>query len=372
MKNVEQPFTGDVPDVSGKDIVSQTHDIEPQLDALAAEASAGEGAPGDAPAAPDVSQDAAAPATDVAGHEFADQVQQMLDEAAADVATQTDDDTGIEGEFESPDALSDDPAPADDQPAATRDSTEAGDDESEMLEQIDAMLAEGAEDQVMGDFASVDDLDTEGEQTAIAEAAPPVESEPTDAQGEIDGDFEVPGADDEDDPAGDFQSVEEMDDANVKPVRRPLEGERDARLTPAAQAVADELDEDASLGQPAADDDDTTEEPATDSSHADDNTHEAADESTSLIDTIVAKLDAPLAGCSMQTRNTVGVFALGQLSIAFVLIAKAMLGTLWAIILAAVLGVGMAIAVFMLLLRQPDGTPHANDTGIEPDTPLDG
>ncbi len=351
--------------------MNQSHDIEPQLDALAADAT-GEG---DAAPAPPESGDRAAAGDaagggDVLGREFADQVQQMLDEATAGLNDQTD-------------------AP-DDAP----DEASAGDDEGQMLDQIDRMLAEGAEDEVMGEFQAVEELDDD-EQTPAPAAPRPQAADETDTAAEDAEDEGVEGVD------GEFQSIDEIEDAGARPVAGPLEAERREKLSSAARAVADELDQDGdgvdgqmqSVDELMDDDEEAVDDEASaaidaaiaqaqpfdgDSEHED--PADPADEETtdapvaaplavgaapprSKAARAIELLDKPLAGRSVFTRNLVGVLALMQLFLGMVLVAYAALGRTSALILGAVLSVALAGAVFVLIVRQPgDGAEDAPET----------
>ena len=138
--------------------VGQTRDMQDQIDALLqssqagdADTASGDGSAGDAAKAPA----AAEAGDDLAGSQFADQVQQMLDDAEAGAHDVID---GEAAQSTPPagsgDATAPPPASADD---ANSDSG-VGDDQ--IIDQIDAMLAEHA-DEIAGDFASVEELDGE-------------------------------------------------------------------------------------------------------------------------------------------------------------------------------------------------------------------
>lgn len=353
--------------------VNQPRDIEQQLEALIASANE----------APDPSE-APAPATgespiegefvDLIGGAFADQVQMLLDEAAAASAGPSDAVVSAEKIESSPEPVLNDPPVQE---------------EEAILKQIDDMLAEAADQSIFGEFQSIDQIE-QGADLLISDeavikpqhldespAAPSVAA----AVSEV----EESGLD------GDFQSPDDLDRQEVP-------------LSAAAQAVADELDEQAgessiqgdmetleqtlgqgpeASGQP---DDQTMVEieaviaQAEAEAQADEQAEEDAqsrplsaaaqvaaspDQSVSrasrgqLLVGLLAKLDWPLSGVSPSIRKLVGYLAIGHIALGAGMLAWAMLGLMGAAAVGSLAVLGIAAKVVGSIFRGGRGAADA-------------
>jgi len=342
----------------GDEVSDKSDNLETQLDALAEQCA------DDADAAPRPSEggDAVSPPADddLAGTQFADQVQQMLDEATANLeeagTMKTVEQTT--GETSAPVA-----------PAADAEPDQEADDSDQLISQIDAMLADAADD-VAGNFESIDDIETASEEALPADPASfqsvdEVEADPADA--------------DSDDVAlaGEFQSVDDLEDAAARPVASgSLEAEQDAdeQLSEGAAAVAAELDAEESIAgdfespdealeddepaiesagrqvqsQPAAD------PPAAESDADDAPVESSEDASPSPLVAVLAKINKPLDRCSEPMKNAVGTVAFATLGLAFACFCMALMGRLiGGLIGAPIAGLVTVAAFYVLFLRTP-------------------
>ena len=359
--------------------MNQPKDLEQQLDELTANASDATAQGADVPVSAPTQAPSDGDLVDVVGGEFADQVQRLLDETAAEPVAPA----GM--------AHTDVPAPESDEAIDL-------DDEEALLQQIDTLLAEAAEDKVFSDTDSLDEL-TDDVNIAISDKAIAKQ----DAVAESD---EPEASADENDLVleGDFQSLEELDSEEAAQV-----GERtsefvgeDEPLSPAAQAVADELDDDngdsaidgdmetleQTLAEPeelivsgsddeaiaeveaeieeapsAADLDDQPEPQPLDAAAQEhsDAAAVASDPKTSFLPRLISALDWPLSGASQQTRNLVGCLAISQVCLALCLLGKAILHPILAGLWIAVMGLAVAAAVYFLMVRPAGDATNSTD-----------
>ena len=279
-----------------------THNIEDQLDALLNQADAASEA--DAPAgtgAPAKPDDDEGGAGDVVGGAFADEVQQMLDEAAA--------------ELDEADAHDADAA----EPQTEQEDEAAG--HEALIGQIDSMLAEAADEAIGGDFESVEalglgdevDLPPDPTELAAAELSPSLDTEP-DAEPEAPTGAEAPGDEPADAVAGAFESIDDLaTDTQPAPREAAPAGPNApgaAPLTPGAAAVAAELDADeraaaaprkaAGATKPGRDEQALPDAPPIDLPPA------RGPGWRERLLSLMARVNRPLDGCSPTTRNLVG------------------------------------------------------------------
>ncbi len=239
-------------------MTERREDLDAQIDALMTDVQKSDEQPAPGAKADDQADPSPAPAGeaangqapadgDIAGMALADEIQEMLDEAAA-------------GHADPPD----EPAQAEPQPAEPVDPDEAAEQrEKELVAQIDQMLAEQAEavmeseDDVSGSFESIDEvLDA-----APADSSDDPPTEPAEASGEpvAAAPAEPSGKDQPDDNAidGEIQTLEHVlgDEDKASPEDQPAApvAEEEA-LTPGAAAVAEELDAEQAAGPPVVDD----------------------------------------------------------------------------------------------------------------------
>jgi len=345
-------------------------DIDDQLDAMVESAEQGSDQPGsEGENSPGGSESGG----DVAGHEFADQVQKILDEAQTDIDKA---DQAMENADDAANSPGDDATAgenADDSGSAPGE--EEGDDEAQLLSQIDQMLSEQAEDAVAGDFQSVDEVTDEGtedEQSLPPSPAEAVAGEDASAAGE--------DATEESDVDGDMQSIDELlaedddnvDDSRIRPSTMPLESEKDppsafeepdepGKPAPGARpqddptplssgfaAVADEMDTD---DQPASEAEADAEPPTGDAGEAD-------DEPGKLM-AALAKLNKPVMNWPAFRRDLIGFMGLETFCVGLALLVYAIAGPLATVVASAAMLSLLAGAFYVLFCR---GNESANTT----------
>lgn len=376
------------------------------------------------------------PATDEApdGDAFADQVQQMLDEAAAPPAGTPEtedavaDDTPIDDEIDidniqpfdpAIDALADELEATDaataDEPVGTFDPAdfeapeeaegEAGDDESQLINEIDAMLAASADHVVARE--ELDETE-EAEPAPQAAADEPAQRTPTPAEHADAPDTEA-ATDEPLEIEGDMQSVEDLmnedepfdDPAAEAATAKPLEAERsfeskfdgdehefDASDFATAEDVANELDEIEGAMQsideldredavpaetpPAA-------APVTPSEPAPQATEQGVDEQVlassdkadrpSALIGVLAIINKPVMSKPALVRDTVGCIAIGTLLLAALCWVNGVFGPGAAMMLAVPLMSLLPVAIFFLLIKphRAPAEPGEDGDGDVPD-----
>jgi hypothetical protein len=364
--------------------VSDTDDISAQIDKLVAQANAGSAdTPDDAAPA---EQDAATtdPALQSAealpdGDAFADQVQELLDaavasaDADADAAMATVDEADDDAPASQPTGTQHDPAddaePAPPEPepivAATQANTEVETDptpedepqvqveeldpETQLIQEIDAMLAANADEALEGEFESIEQIELQHQAAFSAASAEP--------EAEADFDLDLEQA-----------TFEPVESEAVDPIADPDADGREGGFAGAADVAAEldasdgrELDgsmqsiEDLMAAQspPASDpgpDPDTIDEPDTAPAAP---TAAAAEQPASpgrLIGLLV-KLNAPVMKLSPAHRDLVGCVAVGLLLLAAGLWIKGLFGTTAAMLLAAPLASALGVVVYFSMLK---------------------
>lgn len=302
-------------------VSEETKDINEQLDTMLDQAAQAEPESADDADAPEGSFETADAVMD--GDAFADQVQEMLDEASKS-------DRG--------------------EPAGQ---TADGDSEASLISEIDAMLAanadEAVEDSIEGDFETVEQV--EQVEPAATEAAT--------------------GIDDD-----------EIEDAGVEPAVGVLEAERsfgaenesDAVIESSAAPDADELEGDfAGANEVAAELDEMAdadigmrsveEMAATPQAAADDEApaeaSEPAEPKAGPLIGILMAINSPVMSLPAMYRDVVGCIAIGTVLLAMVLWIKALFGATAALMLMLPAASLLAVTVYFMLLRSP--SPPSRD-----------
>lgn len=387
----------------------KANNLESQLNALAGQCDTDDAGAPDAADEIAPTEDAVASTEsggDLAGSDFADQVQKMLDEATASIEPP---DEESDAPAPEPPAVAPEPSPAPVQAASAepvaKDEEAKVEDKSAdetLIDQIDSMLAEAADDSLAGDFESIDEM----EASLIDELPtdPGVFSEAEQLEVDAAGEPQAAAAEELPSIEGDFESVDEVAMQTSSAAEQGDEGEEaeeenQAELSEAAAAVAAELDADEAITgdfeAPDALEEDTEEEPAIENVTAkatapepeqpkSESTSEPAVEPAAKADapaeeaeaetakparrpdkamvllSIMAKINKPLDGLSDTMKNVVGTVALATLALAFACFVIAALGRTAGLIVGMpiVMLVTAGAAYFLLLKRPGDGNDH--------------
>jgi hypothetical protein len=391
----------------GNALSDKANNLEAQLNALAGQCDAGDAGAPDAADEIAPTEDAdASPESgdDLAGSDFADQVQKMLDEAAASIepSDEASDASESPAVVPEPSVASEEATSA--EPVATAEEPEVEEKSADetLIDQIDSMLAEAADDSLAGDFESIDEV--EASLIDQLPTDPGVYAEAEHLEADATGELQASAAEEPPSIEGDFESVDEvaMQTSSTMEQADEAEGadeEDQAELSEAAAAVAAELDADEAIAgdfeAPDALEEHTEDEPATENVAAkatalepeqpkSESTSEPAVEpaaktespaeeaeaetakparrpdKTMVLLSIMAKINKPLDGLSDTMKNVVGTVALATLALAFACFVIAALGRTAGLI------VGMPIvmlvtagAAYFLLLKPPgDGNDH--------------